>query len=193
MGAWGHVFLGRYQASIVQREPYLLELARHVVLNPARGRLIRHPEHWPWSSYRATTGLGEPPPWLTTDGLLGAFCTRRDEAIQRYAAFVADGKHHPAPREHLRNQIFLGSASFVASMQAKIDPSAPLREVPAVQQRPWPKPLAAIAEAHARDEAIAKAYASGGYSLKEIGDHFGLHYSRVSRILKKQRLAKDKT
>ena len=37
------------------------------------------------------------------------------------------------------------------------------------------------------------AYASGGYSLKEIGDHFGLHYSRVSRILKKQYEAKGKT
>jgi transposase len=49
-----------------------------------------------------------------------------------------------------------------------------------------------IAEEHERDEAIFHAYASGGYSLKEIGDHFGLHYSRVSRILKQQRLAKIK-
>ena len=30
-------------------------------------------------------------------------------------------------------------------------------------------------------------------SLKAIGDHFGLHYSRVSRILKKLRIAKGKT
>jgi putative transposase len=33
-----------------------------------------------------------------------------------------------------------------------------------------------------RDEAIRAAYASGGYTLAEIGDHFGLHYSTVSRI-----------
>jgi DNA-directed RNA polymerase specialized sigma subunit len=52
--------------------------------------------------------------------------------------------------------------------------------------------LAQIAEAHERDEAILRAYASGGYSLKEIGDHFGLHYSRVSRILKQRRMAKRK-
>ena len=57
---------------------------------------------------------------------------------------------------------------------------------------PPPKPLTQIAEAHARDEAIFDAYASGGYSLKEIGDHFRLHYSRVSRIVKQQRLAKNK-
>ena len=34
-----------------------------------------------------------------------------------------------------------------------------------------------------RDDAIVKADAGGGYSMKEIGAHFGLHYSRVSRIV----------
>jgi len=29
------------------------------------------------------------------------------------------------------------------------------------------------------------AYKSGGYTLKEIGEYFGLHYSRVSRIVAK--------
>jgi putative transposase len=66
------------------------------------------------------------------------------------------------------------------------------QEIPAAQRRPPPKPLAEIAEAHERNDAIFEAYASGGYSLKEIGDHFGLHYSRVCRIVKQQRLAKDK-
>jgi len=130
-GRVGHVFQGRHKAIIVQKESYLLELARYVVLNPARARMIRPPEQWPWSSYRATTGLCERPPWLRTDWLLGAFSARRDEAIKRCAAFVADGKNQPSPWENLRNQIFLGSESFVASMQVKIDHSAPLREVPA--------------------------------------------------------------
>lgn len=34
------------------------------------------------------------------------------------------------------------------------------------------------------------AYASGGYTLTEIGEYFGLHYSRISRIRAK---AKGKT
>ncbi len=41
-----------------------------------------------------------------------------------------------------------------------------------------------------RDEAIVLAYDSGGYGMKEIGEHFGLHYSRVSRIVSGQRKAK---
>ena len=40
-----------------------------------------------------------------------------------------------------------------------------------------------LAGSNSRDEAIALEYNSGGYGLKEIGEHFGLHYSRVSRII----------
>ncbi|HHI94512.1 MAG TPA: helix-turn-helix domain-containing protein [Gammaproteobacteria bacterium] len=44
-----------------------------------------------------------------------------------------------------------------------------------------------------RNEGIIQAYASGGYSMKETGEHFGLHYSQVSRIIKGFRNAKCKT
>ena len=39
----GHVFQGRYKAIIVQKESYLLELARYVVLNPVRARMVPQP------------------------------------------------------------------------------------------------------------------------------------------------------
>jgi len=45
-----------------------------------------------------------------------------------------------------------------------------------------------------RDEAIALAYDSGAYSLQAIGRFFGLRYSRVSRIVAREReRAKGKT
>lgn len=34
-----------------------------------------------------------------------------------------------------------------------------------------------------RNEAIVNSYLSGGYSLKEVGEYFGLHYSTVSGIV----------
>ena len=57
------------------------------------------------------------------------------------------------------------------------------------------KPLAhyAARSGNNRDKAIAQAYDCGGYGMKEIGEHFGLHYSRVSRIVSGQRKAKGKT
>ena len=43
-----------------------------------------------------------------------------------------------------------------------------------------------------RDEAIRAAYASGAYTLKAIGEHFGLHYATVSRIAR-QAMLQNKT
>ena len=46
----GHVFQGRFKAVLVEREGYLLELARYVVLNPVRARMVHDAGAWPWSS-----------------------------------------------------------------------------------------------------------------------------------------------
>ena len=69
----GHVYQGRYKGILVEKEAHLLELARYVVLNPVRAGMVRSVKDWPWSSYRATTGLSESPQWLTTDWILSAF------------------------------------------------------------------------------------------------------------------------
>ena len=37
----GHLFQGRYKAILVQKESYLLELTRYVILNPIRARMVR--------------------------------------------------------------------------------------------------------------------------------------------------------
>ncbi len=190
----GHVFQGRYKAIIVQKETYLLELARYIVLNPVRARMVRSAKDWPWSSYRASAGLADRPSWLATDWILSAFSAKRAEAIERYRTFVADGKNQPTLWEQLKNQIYLGTDAFVQKMLSKKPANEDLSEVPLGQRRAMAKPLEHyVARGGDRDEAIALAYGSGGYGMKEIGEHFGLHYSRVSRIVSGQRKAKGKT
>ena len=55
------------------------------------------------------------------------------------------------------------------------------------------KPLGYYTKKHPdRDDAIRQAYATGGYGMKEMGEHFGLHYSRVSRIIARAGKAKGK-
>ena len=41
-----------------------------------------------------------------------------------------------------------------------------------------------------RNDAIKAAFNSGAYTLKEIGDHFYLHYSRISKIVNQDRRGK---
>jgi len=69
----GHVFQGRYKAILVEKESYLLELARYIVLNPVRSRMVRAAKDWPWSSYRLTAGLGGVMESLQIDWILSTF------------------------------------------------------------------------------------------------------------------------
>ena len=72
-GRSGHVFQGRYKAILADRDAYLLEVSRYVVLNPVRATMVSEPAEWPWSSYRATVGTVQAPRWLDVEGLLSHF------------------------------------------------------------------------------------------------------------------------
>ncbi len=182
----GHVFQGRYKAILVQKEAYLLELARYIVLNPVRARMVGSVGDWPWSSYRATVGADDAPDWLETRWILSALAHTQTEAIERYIRFVADGKGQPSPWEQLKHQVFLGSGTFIDAMRGKVLSGKDLREIPQARPRPVAKPISDYAQEYAdRDSAIATAYASGGHTMKDIGDYFGLHYSRISKIVRK--------
>ncbi len=181
----GHVFQGRYKAILVEKDSYLLELARYIVLNPVRAGMVRSARDWPWSSYRATAGQSKGIDCLKVDWIQSAFAKRKAIAIERYRKFIQEGKGQPSPWAHLRNQVYLGSDRFVEKMQSLLDGDKDLSEVPLAQRRPPPKPLSAYeATSQDRNTAIVKAYQSGGYTLKAIGDYFGLHYSTVSGIVK---------
>lgn len=184
-GRTGHVFQGRYKAILVQREAYLLEVARYVVLNPVRARLVRLAGYYPWSSYRAMTGEDAAPEWLETRTILAAFGATEAEATDGYRSFVAAGKGQPSPWEYVKQQVFLGSDAFVESLQPKIPHDRDLREVPQAKRRPLPRSLPEFERANPdRDQAIQAAYASGGYTMREIGDYFGLSQSCISKVIR---------
>ncbi len=180
----GHLFQGRFKGILVEKDSYLLELARYVVLNPVRADRVRGPEEWPWSSYRATIGMHKADSFVETDWLLRAFGTDRQRAIAGYRRFVADGIHADSVWGALKNQVYLGSEAFVDRMQALIEPDRDLREVPRIQRRPMAKPLEYYRNLFGnRDEAIAAAYRTGAYSMQEIADQFGVRRMTVSRAV----------
>ncbi|MGR8981685.1 MAG: transposase [Gammaproteobacteria bacterium] len=181
----GHVFQGRFKAILVQKEAYLLELARYIVLNPVRAQMARSAKDWPWSSYRATAGYTDNHPCLTTDWILAGFSEIKNEAQQRYCDFVRAGLRQPSPWQQLKNQIFLGTDHFVNEMQCKIDPEQSLNDVPKKQKQAPVKSLAYFSERYTtRQESMARAYLTGHYTLAEVGNHFGVSYATVSRAVK---------
>ena len=88
----GHVFQGRYKAIMVEKESYLLELTRYIVLNPVRAKMVYFAQEWEWSSYRAMIGQSTLPFWLHTDWVLSAFNPTKGRAIEAYKKFVSEGK-----------------------------------------------------------------------------------------------------
>jgi putative transposase len=181
----GHVFQGRYKAILVQKDSYLLELARYIALNPVRAQMVRNAKEWPWSSYRATAGYEENDSSLTTEWILAGFAKTKKVAQQRYQDFVQQGKGQPSPWQKLKNQIYLGDDDFVSDMQCKLNPEQSLRDIPKKQKQAPIKPLAYFAERYkTRDDCMTQAYLSGHYTLEQVGEHFGVSYATVSRAVR---------
>ena len=182
----GHVFQGRFKAIIVQREAYLLELARYVVLNPVRAGMCNLPGDWPWSSYRMMIGQAPAPPWLQRHWLLSQFSNSPHVAKKAFVDHVRAGVGLPSLWEELQGQMFLGDAEFIEQMADKVSDKRSIdTEIPRLQRRAKAPPLASFVAIADRNAAIAQAYATGRYSMKEIAQAFGVHYATVSRVVKK--------
>ncbi len=210
----GHLFQGRFKAIVVEREAYLLELCRYVVLNPVRAGLVTYPRAYAWSSYRATAGETAGPQWLTVDWVLQQFGSTRKAAQQAYQEFVKEGLHSAdSPWERLVGQLYLGSESFIQKAQRSTQRLGD-REIPRRQREPAllspEEVLRRVARAYgskvpelvsfsrrpteARQVALYGLRRQAGLGLKAIGERMELEYPAVSRRVSAvaQRLEKDR-
>jgi hypothetical protein len=189
----GHLFQGRYKAILEDADSYLLALARYVMLNPVRAGLVEEPGQWRWSSYQATLSAQAAPAWLATEALLAHFSTPRRTAAHRFAQFVFEGIGQESIWKDLKRQIFLGNDHFVACMQGKLDGLSEDVNIPKIQQRLPAPSLSAIAKAYnSRNEAIVAAYETGEYSYQQIAAYFGLHFTTIGKIVRREMVTKKK-
>lgn len=193
----GHLFQGRFKSILVDKGSYLLELARYVVLNPVRAKLVKDPKDWEWSSYRATVGMTTTPKFLSTDWILSQFGSQREEAQAAYRHFVAEGIGKTI-WGNLKGGVILGSNDFAAKVIPLLREKEPLTEVPRAQRfatRPSLGELfAGIKESKSRRNGkIYEAYMQHGYTLSEIGRELGLHYSTVSKIVRREKKEPEKS
>jgi putative transposase len=190
----GHLFQGRYKAILIDRDAYFVELARYVILNPVRAKMVKHPGHWPWSSYNRTVGKTKGPQWLSSDTLLAQFGNRRVLARKYYQQFVAEGIGKESIWKHLNRQIYLGNDRFIERMQAKLGIKSLDANIPRAQRRPPAPPLDVIRRSHRdRDLAIVAAYETGEYSYQQIAEHFRIHFTTVGEIVRRSRKPKTDT
>lgn len=104
--------------------------------------------------------------------------------MRAYVAFVRAGIALDSIWTSLNSQVFLGSEGFVEEAKARLPEDQDLSEVPRAQHRPKAKPLIEYAASGNRNKAMAEAYRSGDYTMKEIAAAFGVHYATVSRAVR---------
>lgn len=188
----GHLFQGRYKAFFVEKESYLLELSRYIVLNPVRAGMVSSPEEWPWSSLMATAGYEMKPSFLHTDWLLSLLASSKPEAEKQYIYFVKEGLTRESPLKEAKGGFILGREGFIKRVRSLLD--TPETEEIIRRERYAARPsLEEIFRDKKRDEAIHESVYRWGYRLKDVGDYAGLHYSRVSKIASGKGKAKSKT
>ena len=189
-GSVGHVFQGRYKAILIQRESHLLEVCRYVVLNPVRAKLADVPERWRWSSYRATAGMERAHLCITTGWVLGQFGSKKRRAGKKYKAFVMDGIGGYRIWDDVKGQSILGGGDFVSRLVDYARGYEGVKEIPKIQRylnRPGLTEIFKNARGgkRKRDRGIAEAVKRWGYSEREVADYLRLHYSTVSRLIRR--------
>jgi len=89
----GHLFQNRYKSTVVEEEPYLLELVRYLHLNPLRAKILadlRALDRYPWSGHGGLLGsLARP--WQDTATILAHFGSTRSRARRAAVARAREG------------------------------------------------------------------------------------------------------
>ncbi|MEK7529321.1 MAG: transposase [Patescibacteria group bacterium] len=188
----GHLFQSRYQSFLVEKDAYLLEVARYIVLNPVRAGMVASPADWKWSSFLDSVGMRQTPTWLTTTDVLGFFGGTMSSRRELYEQYVLEGvkKEYSLNIEQVGN--IVGSSKFVEYIGEELEGFVD-KEIPKEQRLIGRPTLLELfgdevpKDKTLRDELICLAYNCGEYSQKKIADYVGLHYTRVSQIILREK------
>lgn len=85
----GTLWQGRYKASLVQDDRYLLTCYRYIELNPVRAGMVRHPADYAYSSYRHNAA-GQADILVTTHPVYQSLSSKPEQRQAAYRALFAD-------------------------------------------------------------------------------------------------------
>ena len=119
----GTLWEGRYKATLIDSETYLLTCMRYIELNPVRAGMVLRPSEYPWSSYHYNA-LGQPNEWVAPH-LEYRRLGKTDH--ERQAVYRLLFKHHISEnciteiREATNKAWVLGNDRFKKRMQQQLE------------------------------------------------------------------------
>ena len=194
----GHLFQGRYKAILVAIDEYAKELSRYIHLNPVRAKLVETPEKYDWSSYKFYIGKQKPPKWLYRDFILSYFGNDISNAQKIYQSFVKalTNEQDEGFLEQVVSSTLLGSAEFIALIKdTYLAGRKPDKNVPALKKLSERASMGDILDevesvageeqSLVRDIKLYLCRRYTGEKLKDIGRHFGIGESGVSKAYRR--------
>jgi len=95
--------------------------------------------------------------------------------------FVRSGIKVGSPLKVIKGQLFLGQENFIEEIKPLLRGKERLKEI----TRPALKEIFKAKDQKSKDQVMYEAHLQYGYTLKEIAEYIGLHYTTVSRAIKK--------
>ena len=118
-GCSGTLWEGRFKASSIDSERYLLTCYRYIELNPVRAYMVEKPDEYRWSSYSANA-YGENNPILTPHTLYLALSKNSKERVRYYRESfreVLNGKLINEIRASVQTGTPLGNERFKSEVE----------------------------------------------------------------------------
>ena len=119
----GTLWEGRYKATLLDSDGYLLTCNRYIELNPVRAGMVKDPVEYPWSSYHCNA-LGEEDKLITAHPVYKALGNSNSSRISNYHALF----EKPIPDSELEairvatNKAWvLGNNRFQAKIEKLLD------------------------------------------------------------------------
>jgi REP-associated tyrosine transposase len=179
----GHLYQGRFKAFLIEKDAYLAEVLRYVVLNPVRAKMVARPEEYRWSSYRATAGLDEAPEWLDLDTALSMFGPDRETSYTNYREFVfAKIESGECLWDQLINGMYLGTKRWAKKMRAMVESKPRSTDHPRKHRaigRPKMHEVIAVVARVSR-ETVESIRAKRGCVLRQLVSWIGWHEGLVT-------------
>ena len=188
-GRVGHLFQGPYRPVLVEHDVQLVIALCYVFFNPVSAGLVKRPEDYKWSTYRAAIGLVPCPSYLSLDWLLTLFPGRTfAEAQSRFRQLMADGDPLPGYlNDHPDTMVDRDALRRV--VRSYVGEQLQLAKLPNMYRTALRSSLPELfpdgIKGAARGEAIYTAHVTHGYKLAEIARELKINPATVSKIYRK--------
>jgi len=125
LGSSGHLFERGYRALLMDADPYLPELVRHIHLTPVRAGAASEAAEYAWSSHRAYLRLARVP-WLTTHVVMRRLKSSSTDALDAYRKFMTEANEAVDTERFDRSKAgeprVLGGEQFLKAVAIKSRP-----------------------------------------------------------------------